>query len=973
MAAGEVVPAPEYASTSTMTTRLVLRLAGRSGGKETVQRVLARAGLTAQQRELVSPFGRVAYSTKLRLLDALAAELQEPGVGRRLGAAALQDPALAPFRSVVRAVGSPEAVLRHVSRVSTRLDTAAVFRCVESTTGSARLGWRVLPPHRPNRVDCDYNIGMLEQVPVLFGLAPATVRQEACQLDGADECRYAVTWTERPPRPGLRRLLGRRGRTGGGLTLDAAVELEGRLASLQEAVTDLASDVSLEETLDRVALRADQAVHAPGHVLDVRLPGGARHVRSRGLGDVVVRDLGDRRLSAGLHQLGGAEVLAVPVAGASGTHGVLAAVARPGQAFFPEDEAMLAAFAQHAAVAVHMAGLLAEAKSHEETARLLLTVARTLAGRRSVRQIAQSVAEAVPLLSSADRAAVALLEPGAAGIWIAGASGWPDELARKVAEYVTSTEESPELRHMVEHGQPMLLDRASSTWAREMLDDFGLRVMGAVPITADGRLVGIVVASWTDSEAPATLGDALVERLWGLAGLAGVALDNTTLLDEVRRQASHDALTGLPNRAHFETRLQAATDGLGVGPESCAVLFCDVSRLSRINDSLGYEAGDDVLRQVAERLASAVRDGDLVARYSGDEFTVLLLDVGTGEAERVAARLRGALSRPVLVGDSEVFVELSTGIAIVTASTVGDIACEGAAHRLVGRAAEDMQARRARSRGLPPVQPAGSPHRLRLETDLHGAVGRGEIQVHYQPQVEVLTGRPVAVEALARWTHPELGSVPPDVFIPIAEDCGLIEEIGGHVLLEACRTVRGWDADGLAVEVAVNVSAAQLGRSHFTDLVDQVLRRTGLPAARLTLEITETQALSGLASRNRHLSRLRALGVGISVDDFGTGYSSLAQLHRMPATEVKVDRSFLATFGSGEAAAFVAGIVGLGHGLGLRVVAEGVETAAQLEALLEIRCDRAQGYHLGRPAPAAAVLDALRSWTPEPEGVPAGP
>ncbi|MGY1602056.1 putative bifunctional diguanylate cyclase/phosphodiesterase [Geodermatophilus sp. SYSU D00815] len=955
MRAGPADPAPELAGTSTMTTRLVLRLADHVGGEGTARRVLARAGLESQETELTSAHGRVPYPTKLRLMDALADELRDPDVGRRLGAAALLDPALAPFRAVVRAVGSPEAVLRHVSRVSTRLDTATVFRCLESVPGRARLSWRVLPPHRPSRIDCDYTVGMLEQVPVLFGLPPAEVQHETCQVDGAQECRYTVTWHER----GRRRGRDRRGTPAGrALSLDAAVLVEDRLGGLQEAVTDLAGEVSLEETLDRVAQRADRAVHAPGHVLDVRLPGGNRHVRSRGLGDRVLRELGDRRLRPGLQRVGGAEVLAVPVTGATGAYGVLAAVAQPGQAFFPEDEAMLAAFARHAAVAVRMAGLLTEAKAHEETARLLLSVARKLAGRRSVRQIAQEVADAVPVLSSADRSAVALWEPGVEGIWIAGASGWPDDLVGKVADYVTSTEESPELCQMVSRGQPMLVDRTASPWARDVLDEFGLRAMAGVPITSDGRLAGIVLAYWADGEPPAALDDTLVERLWGLAGLAGVALDNSKLLDEVRWQAAHDALTGLPNRAEFETRLAATTERLGRDLASCAVLFCDVSRLARINDSLGHEAGDHVLRQVGQRLASAVREGDLVARYSGDEFAVLLLDVGTAEARRVAARIRDGLSRPVRAGDGEVFVELATGTAVATASTAGDDR-PALARGLLARATEDMHASRARSRGLP-ARPDRSPQRLRLETELHGAVRRDEIRVHYQPQVEILTGRPVAVEALARWVHPELGPVPPDVFIPLAEDCGLIHEIGTHVLREACRTVAGWGADGVALEVSVNVSAAQLGRSDFTDLVRRILDETGLRGERLTLEITESQVVTDLAERNRHLRRLRSLGLGISVDDFGTGYSSLAQLHRLPATEVKIDRSFMATSAGGDLAGLVAGIVGLGHGLGLRVVAEGVETPAQLHALAAIGCDRAQGYLLGRPADAAAVLGALR-------------
>lgn len=267
--------------TSTLSTRLILRLVAEEGGEQAVDQVLGEAGLSAEKAHLRSAHGRVPHSVMLTLFEAAARELGDPRIGLRLGAVALADPALAPIRALTRVLGSPAAAFRHVSRVSTRLDSTAVFRCVATGSGEAELAWHVLPPRRPTRVDCDYSIGMLEQTPVLFGLQPARVAHEACQVDGAAECKYTVTWREHRAGAMWRRWRGLS--VAAASRQDAVWHAEERLRGLRSAASDLVSGASLEETLDRVAERADGAVHARGHLLDLRLPKGVRHVRSRGL------------------------------------------------------------------------------------------------------------------------------------------------------------------------------------------------------------------------------------------------------------------------------------------------------------------------------------------------------------------------------------------------------------------------------------------------------------------------------------------------------------------------------------------------------------------------------------------------------------------------------------------------------------------------------------------------------------------
>ncbi|MGY1724065.1 EAL domain-containing protein [Blastococcus sp. SYSU DS0533] len=943
-----------------MTTRLVLRVVTARGAGGAAERVLERAGLADRRTSLQSLRSRVSYTEKLRLFDAAAEELGDPRIGLALGEAAMSDPAVTALRRVLTTFGTPAGLLRQVSRISTRLDTSAVFRCESAADGTAQLTWRVLPPHHPGRVDCDYNIGMLREVPVLFGFPPALVEHWSCQVDGAPRCRYTVTWQEEQPSRSRWRVRGRPRPTSKGTAHAAVAETAERLHDLQEAVTDLLNGDSLEEVLDRVAERADRAVHAPGYVLDVRLPHGKRHVRSRGLGSSVLAAIGDRPLEVGCREVGGASVLSVPVASATRDYGILAVVGWPGQEPFPGDVDLLTAYARHAAAAIEMTASLTEAREQEETARLLLTVARSLAGRREAQQIAQTVADAVPGLCGADRAAVALWDPGMQAVWIAGLSGWPPGPAEHLAGFVTTTQESPELCELIAVGAPMLVDRSSSAWADEVLGHFGVTAMGGVPIKVDDRLVGIVLAHWVDSTPPTTLGEGITERLWGLSGLAGVALDNTQLLDEMRHRAAHDALTGLPNRTLLHSRMQKALSRPDAPAGRTALLFCDVSRLKRVNDSLGHGAGDEVLTEVARRLRSAVRDHDTVARFSGDEFAVLLPGTSEPDAREVVDRIHRSLAPAVRVGHDEVFVDLAIGLAVAEVpGHMPDDAVLDAAQDLLQRAEEDMHRCKTGPAGLEEHDQRAR-ERLRLETDLHSAVGRGEIALHLQPQVDLASGRIVAVEALARWQHPTLGPVPPDIFVPIAEASGRIREIGDHVLLEACRTVAAWRADGLDLEVAVNVSAVQLTDPDFAGTVLRVLAETGLPARSLTLEVTESQVLTEVATRHGHLEHLRALGVGISVDDFGTGYSSLAQLQRLPVSELKVDRSFTSQLtGSAPSSPLVAGIIGLAHGLGLRVVAEGVETHAQSEALHDMACDRVQGYLFGRPAPPPVVRDLL--------------
>ncbi|MEA2321500.1 MAG: hypothetical protein QOD81_1350 [Solirubrobacteraceae bacterium] len=431
---------------------------------------------------------------------------------------------------------------------------------------------------------------------------------------------------------------------------------------------------------------------------------------------------------------------------------------------------------------------------------------------------------------------------------------------------------------------------------------------------------------------------------------------------EVRlaHQALHDHLTGLPNRSLFLDRLahvlrRAERSGAGV-----AVLFVDLDRFKLINDSFGHAAGDRLLCDVAARLSTALRPSDTIARFGGDELTVLCEDVaGETWARAIAHRIAALFEEPFIVEDSEAFLQASIGIAL------GDAAARP--ENLIRDA--DAAMYRAKDRGggrievFDEAMRRDARERVAIESALRRAIERDELRIHVQPVVGIGDGAIHGFEALVRWQHPERGLVAPADFIPLAEETGLIVPIGNWVVREVCRTLRRWhDELGVSwVQCSLNLSVRHLQQPDLVATVRDALREFELPADRLILEITESAVMEAGAGSVEALDALKALGVRLALDDFGTGYSSLAHLHRFPLDVLKIDRSFTAALGDDHQGASIAGaIVSLGHALGLVTVAEGIEDVAQQRALERMGCTFGQGYLFARPQPPEAFDDVLR-------------
>ena len=557
-----------------------------------------------------------------------------------------------------------------------------------------------------------------------------------------------------------------------------------------------------------------------------------------------------------------------------------------------------------------------------------------------------------------DGVSISLVEPRDDTYLVVSARGLPDG-------YVgTRQSRALGLAGMVlEHQRTMVVDDYSavpSPVPALAAAQFGASL--GVPIRGlDGDITAVLIAGYRKRGPIAAAEREYVELL---AVHAGVAVSNVLRLVERAQYeqrltvlAYEDSLTGLPNRARFVERLEAAI--AEKSPEhSVSLLFFDIDRFKTVNDSLGHNGGDEVLRTVAARINGCMRPQDLLARLSGDEFAMLLSDVSQPDVEHMVRAILANLGEPLWVAETPLVVTASIGVATTDASPV-------TAGELLSQADTAMYAAKraggASHRWFGPELQEDATRRLRIRLDLQGALARGQLTVVYQPVFNLGERRIVGVEALVRWRHPVLGDIGPTEFIPVAEETDLIIDIGGWVLDQATAQVGAWEASGIArLKLGVNFSARQLTDPRLLERIDAALARADLSAGRLVLEITESVMVEDIESNASVLAALHDRGVGLAVDDFGTGYSSLAYLQRFPVDIVKIDRSFVSRLGDGsKASTLPLAIVQLARTLGMDICAEGIEVPVQLDALVEAGCVYGQGFLLARPSSVDMVTQLL--------------
>jgi diguanylate cyclase (GGDEF)-like protein len=574
--------------------------------------------------------------------------------------------------------------------------------------------------------------------------------------------------------------------------------------------------------------------------------------------------------------------------------------------------------------------LLESVRTRQRLVETLLTIQRAISNRQPLPEILDAVTGGAAGLLDGAHVALMLAEPGRTGnLTIASTSG--------TGEFAERTDRPQAEAHEAMATDTVLIRAVKSG------------TVIAAPVRVTGEMAGSLVARLPGE--PAAYAEQR-DQLAAFAQQVSLALADARTVEAVR-EAHHDAITGLPNRALFLKILTRSLTAQEPGREATSVLFIDLDRFKAVNDSLGHEAGDQLLAAVADRVRGCLRASDTAARLGGDEFAVLLHDAPTETAVAVADRIIAAVKEPFRLCGRDVSIGASVGVAVTLAGSADP-------DELLNNA--DVAMYRAKKEGAGRVV-VFAPHMhvdalnyVSLRGDLQRALAEEQFRLQYQPLFRLDDGAPAAVEALLRWDSPTRGLVPPADFVPIAEESGLIVDIGQWVLATSARQVAAWRGTFPDLMLNVNVSGHQLVHPKFADSVLSTLAVVGLPTSAVALELTESAVMSDRKTAVAAMARLRDLGMQVSIDDFGTGYSSLAYLRELPVDELKIDRAFIARVElTGEDLAVVRAIVELGRILGLRVVAEGIENQAQLDALRGLNCTLGQGYHLCRPADPAAL------------------
>ena len=562
-------------------------------------------------------------------------------------------------------------------------------------------------------------------------------------------------------------------------------------------------------------------------------------------------------------------------------------------------------------------------------------------GSLDLASIAASAVGEVQRLLRANSANLAIFDPETGEVDLVVGGAGPAE------RFLPTSRDDERWAGIIGSATPVVLRRTDDARWGAVLTKLGIEEVVSMTIADDEAVMGLLLVA--DREGTATHFDrADLARLSALAGQLTVSLRKGVLHDRLEREATHDRLTGFPNRILYEREVERALAHRG--DAIVATVMVDLDRFKDVNDTLGHHMGDVLLQQFCARTSSLLEQRDVLARFAGDEFAILVSRRSTEEIANLASRLVTELRQPFHLGELRVVVSGSVGIAlapqhgtdVATLLRRADIAMYEAKSHHTGW--ELYRAEIDRTAG----------DRLSLLGELRTALEEGQLELYYQPKLDLRTSTIVGAEALVRWNHPTRGLVPPDEFIPLAEQTGLIQQLSDCVLGEGLAAARHWIERGLALSVAVNLSTQNLVDVLLADRVSRLLKQHGVPAEYLTLEITESAVMNDATRTMATLDRLHRLGVRLSVDDFGTGYSSLTYLRRLPVGEIKIDRSFVAQLlVEDQDEVIVRSTIDLGHNLGLSVVAEGVENEPIAHRLAALGCDIAQGYGISRPLPLA--------------------
>jgi diguanylate cyclase (GGDEF)-like protein len=932
--------------------KMVLSYVRRVLGQGAVDAVLAAACDEESIAPLLSPGSWISTTQTLRIAEEAARICGEANIGRRTGEEMMRVSRERGTIDVVRASGSVAAALAFTVNLGTKMSSGRVYELTEVGDGHATIVARYVLPADANPFYCGQAAGYYGLVPDVFGYA-GVIAEPECMCRGDSRCVYKLRWSMQADGAHIaaEEIAASRDRA------DSLIE---RFEQLHTMAAELANADHVDTVLARIADRAGIAIHAPRYLLAARThEAGRLHIHHKGFDEDLVAGFAGQLLAGelGEHE----DRLIADIASGDRIYGRLAVLYPRGSSVSEAEKRLLTAYARHAAAALDAVGSLEAARRDRDMAQALLALAQSLAVVSTRHDVACRVAAAVPAVVLCEQAAVWLWDNDEGCLRLE--AEFPSERVSQERRVLHSGD-TPGLAELARHPMAVVIDgvEMAGPTMRVLMEENGVRRCAVVPIMARGGFLGVVAAGFLPDDGaddvPVTKTE-LLARLGGLADHAATALDNADLITRVREQALRDALTGLPNRRLIEERAQQALLQMTRTGRRVAFLFVDLDRFKNINDTLGHEVGDELIRQVADRLQQSLRASDTLARLGGDEFVVMLPDiVSSSDADVVAEAILQLFRRPFCIGEREIFVTCSIGVA--TAPDHGQDYTTLLRHADAAMY-EAKQAGRNITVVYTPAATTSQRRKLELESELHTAVERNELHVLYQPQIDLRTSRVVGVEALVRWDHPELGRLAPDRFIPMAEESGLIAGIDEWVRDTAFRQARTWLDRGIRLRMAVNLSTRVLRDSKLAEDVANQLAACHLDPDQIELEVTDRVVMDehelGLA-----LARLCDVGVRLAIDDFGTGSSVLGRLQGCPIDTLKIDRSFVSAINVNRSGApIVTALLSMAAALSLEVVAEGVETEAQAEFLRAAGCQLAQGFLFSRPVEADDVEALIAS------------
>lgn len=970
-------------------TSVIIRYIRAKGGEQGLARVLSAAGERRSPSILEEPTTWSSHDQVLALLRAAQAVLRDPNVPYHVGEELLRQHEGTELATVLRSLGSPGELLRNVARAAVKFYTVSSLDPLE--VGEAHAVVRAITrPGVARTIEmCDFTKGLLSQVPTLFDLLPATITETECQARGGRFCLYSLGWQERQwsqfvdERSSLFTMAWGNDQSISEARFELDNTPEGKLARMKmrmdamaarlegvfSTAADLLANDNLDQLLENITSRAGQAVNAPRYLLTARThPLEPWRIHYQGMSQAEAQRLAEVLQRPESPPVSPSEIV-VEIASSRNRYGRMAALYPAGMEFFEQEHKTLALYANYAAAALDVVTALEEARRSDATARLLLRYSRNLAAIGTTGEVAYELAQAIPGIIGCDSSSVLLMDESLGGFTVV--ARYPQDEKTPIANPVIKPEEHPILQKILADPGVVVVDHTIEDEAlRRMLIAGGASVSVIAPIRSGEEAIGFAAANYRGPSDPAgslrraaevKASREVNERLSGLADQASVAFLNARLLEQVTNMAWHDALTGLVNRRRFQEKVEEAFSVFDPEKDHLALLFVDLDRFKHVNDTLGHDAGDELIRQVAKRLSQAVRREDLVARLGGDEFAVLSPSLGDENAiSMLAKRMLERLNQPYDIFGTEVIATASIGAAIAPEHGTNYDA-------LLKHADTAMYRSKHGGRNTFTLFVAGrdleeGADQIELEASLRRAVGRGEMELVYLPVVEINTGKVAAVEALSRWNHPQKGVLEPEAFLALAEDIQVLEDLDRWVLSSATARVSRWVSEGLGpLWLAVNVSWQDLQRRQFIDVVHHVLEQSGLPAQRLFVEITDKVLESETAEIDFVVKELHEDGVNFVLDDFGKGGSSLARLGSFPVNTVKIDRDLVSAIDTDRVArAVVRGLIQTAYSLDLACVAEGVEREAQAKVLLEEGCVLAQGYFFAPPLSSEDVASYVR-------------